>query len=293
MSSYPIIKIPDALERAYRSQPVLANFEPYHSPDPISVPQHFNLPVLAIEAVLAILIGGRCWKCSGWLGIGTSVGGLILVMIHAWAMNNTYADRWYLYRTQSDRDQQQQWEVQLSQARSERLQTDDGIARYRRQKVSAVLKHTQAHRRAVGSLSPAAAQFAKILAKWFPEHINTDAGIALIDRDSNLHISLEVDEPYQKINGEIQATHYAGATADQQHNNYYLDRGWVVVRFSALQTADHADSCCKVIAELAAEFLQNENWLAPFATVDNLAAAHQWTQSEAQQLATLAQRQYA
>ncbi len=294
MSSYPIIKIPAALERAYRSEPVLANFEQPAAGQPASVPQYFNLPLLAIEAASAVIIGGWGWFRFSWfMGILMGGGGLLLVVAHAFAMSRTYSDRWYLYRAASERYLQKQWETQFSQARSARLQTADGIARYRRQKVSAVLKHTQTNCGGARSLTPAARQFAQALTEWFPGRIHTEAGLALIDRASNLHISIEIDEPYQKINGEIQATNYVGSTLDQRHNNLYLNQGWVVMRFSSLQTTDYADSCGKVIAELIAELLQDEAWLIPFQTVEHLIAAQQWTQNEAQQLAKLAQRQYA
>jgi hypothetical protein len=294
MSSYPIIKIPTALERAYRSEPVLANFEQPAACPPTSAPQYFNLPMLALETVSAVLMGGLCWSLSSWfIGIFTGGGGLLLVVAHAFAMSRTYPDRWYLYRAASERHLQKQWETQFSQARSARLQTADGIARYRRQKVSAVLKHTQTNGEGARSLTPAAAQFAQVLTEWFPGHIHTDAGLTLIDRASHLHISIEIDEPYQEINGEIQATHYLGSTLDQRQNNFYLDQGWVVIRFSSLQTTDTPDSCGKVIAELAAELLQETAWLIPFEAVENLIATQQWTRSEAQQLAKLAQRQYA
>jgi hypothetical protein len=293
MSSYPIIKIPDPLDRAYRSEPVLASFKSYPAPGSMAVPQYFNLPLLAIEAAFAVLISGLGWPLYGAVSLLLGASGLLLTILHAWTMNRTYPERWYLYRTQSERYLQQQWETEFNQAQAARLQTVDGITRYRRQKVSAVLKHTATNHLSEVPLSPAASQFAHILGQWFPQQINTDAGVAWIDRDSNLHISIAIDEPYQNINGVIQATHYAGATADQRYNNCYLDRGWVIVRFSAVQATDDADSCCKVIAELAAELLQDEAWLQPFRPVKNLAAAHQWTQGEAQQLANLAQCQYA
>jgi hypothetical protein len=293
MSSYPIIKIPDPLERAYRSAPVLANFKDNPAPPALATPQYFNLPLLAIEAALAVILSGICWSLSGWLSIGLGLGGLFLTVVHAWTMNRTYPERWYLYRTQNERYLQRQWESEFSQARSDRLQTADGIARYRRQKVAAVLKHTAAANTARETLSPAVHQFAHILAQWFPEQIEAEAGLAWIDRDSNLHIIIAIDEPYQNIDGTIQATHYAGATADHRSNNFYLDRGWVVMRFSSLQTIDYPDRCGKVIAELVAELLQDEAWLTPFLTIENLAITPQWTQAEAQQLAQLAQLQYA
>jgi hypothetical protein len=292
MSSYPIIKIPDPLERAYRSEPVLATFQENPAPPALAAPQYFNLPILAIEAALAVILMGMCWSLSGWFSIGMGIGGLLLTLFHAWVMNRTYPERWYLYRTQNERYLQKQWESEFSQARAARLQTADGIARYRRQKVSAVLKHTAAANAARQTISPAVHQFSHILAQWFPEQIEAEAGLAWIDRDSNLHISIAIDEPYQNIDGTIQATHYAGAAADQRSNNFYLDRGWVVIRFSSLQTVDYPERCGKVIAELVAELLQDEIWLTPFLTIENLATVPQWTQSEAQQLAQLAQLQY-
>jgi hypothetical protein len=205
----------------------------------------------------------------------------------------TYPERWYLYHEQVNEYRKQQWQKEFSQARADRLQTDDGIARYRRQKVLAVLAYTKTPTGAPVALNALEEQFARVVAKWWPQHIHTDTGLVLIDPASNLHIRVEIDEPYHNINGEIQVAHYANSAADRQYNDFWLDRGWLVIRFNTQQTIDSADSCCKVIAEVVAELLQDESWSAPFSQIDHLMAVQQWTELEAHRLAKLARRQYA
>jgi hypothetical protein len=71
---------------------------------------------------------------------------------------------------------------------------------------------------------------------------------ALIDEKENLNlfIDIEIDEPYDGI-GRF-ATHYKGQ--DTYRNQYFNDRGWIVIRFSEKQVHENAKGCCRHIAEV-------------------------------------------
>jgi hypothetical protein len=84
----------------------------------------------------------------------------------------------------------------------------------------------------------------------------------LIDELSRLHISISIDSVPQRVAGVA-----AGSFLEDDH---HLNQGWVVVRFSADQVRNTPDSCCKTLAEIGAELLQNPGWLEPFAEVYDL-----------------------
>lgn len=70
--------------------------------------------------------------------------------------------------------------------------------------------------------------------------------IAIIDKsNSNLRIDIEIDEPYAGITR--QPTHCKGE--DVNRDIYFVDRGWVVIRFSEYQVHLQEDDCLRYIAE--------------------------------------------
>lgn len=62
----------------------------------------------------------------------------------------------------------------------------------------------------------------------------------------NLFIDIEIDEPYDGV-GRY-ATHYKGV--DDYRNQYFNDRGWIVIRFSEKQVHENPKGCCRLIAEV-------------------------------------------
>jgi len=70
--------------------------------------------------------------------------------------------------------------------------------------------------------------------------------IAIIDKsNSNLRIDIEIDEPYAGITR--QPTHCKGE--DVNRDIYFVDRGWIVIRFSEYQVHLQENECLNFIAQ--------------------------------------------
>jgi very-short-patch-repair endonuclease len=70
--------------------------------------------------------------------------------------------------------------------------------------------------------------------------------IAIIDNsNANIRIDIEIDEPYAGITR--QPTHCKGE--DVNRDIYFVDRGWIVIRFSEYQVHLQEDDCLRYIAE--------------------------------------------
>lgn len=71
--------------------------------------------------------------------------------------------------------------------------------------------------------------------------------IAIIDKSNstNLRIDIEIDEPYAAITR--QPTHFKGE--DINRDIYFIDRGWIVIRFSEYQVHLQESDCLRFIAE--------------------------------------------
>lgn len=261
MSVYPIVKLPRQVKKAYQadlvlpiveSQPLLQN--------PGQPPNRYNFWLLGTEAFLVVIVGAIV---NYWMGLlvggATLVSGVLFMLAHVSEMQTSYNSRWYNYHQQMDRFRRQQWENDFDRTRSERLQTEAGASSYRRQRVAEILARTMTPKIKEEELASLPTAFIATLSRWFPNktYSGIGSGLMLIDEYSRLHISILIDSAPQR----------AGSFLEDDH---YLSQGWVVVRFSADQVRNTPDSCCKTLAEIGAELLQNPEWLKPFANVYDL-----------------------
>jgi hypothetical protein len=105
--------------------------------------------------------------------------------------------------------------------------------------------------------------------------------IAYIDDSNNLHIDIEVDEPYAYRSR--QPHHCIGS--DDRRNQFFLDRHWLVIRFSEEQVVCHTESCCKVVAQTIAQITGDDKILSKFSSVKDLPKMPGWTHDEALEMA--------
>jgi len=66
-------------------------------------------------------------------------------------------------------------------------------------------------------------------------------------------IDVEIDEPYAGATGE--PTHCIGY--DIERNKDFLNRGWIVIRFSEEQVVEYPEKCCRVIAKVLYDLIPN------------------------------------
>ncbi|ANV85757.1 hypothetical protein AWQ21_14580 (plasmid) [Picosynechococcus sp. PCC 7003] len=108
----------------------------------------------------------------------------------------------------------------------------------------------------------------------------------------DIYFDIEVDEPYTPLNGDGDYKPIHGWEESKEHNrnNFFLNKGWVVIRFSEEQVARYPDSCVKEIAQVVEQITQ-EPLPASLVNVENLNPQPRWTIEEAEQLADRNHRQ--
>lgn len=139
-------------------------------------------------------------------------------------------------------------------------------------------------------------QFERDLWRYFPGKIHTGLmmprpnhgqpyvpDFAYIDPQLNLHIDIEVDEPY--THDTRQPIHYLGCPKDEQRNQWFLKWGWPVIRFSESQVVKSPMSCCKTVAGAIASITGDNSIMASFRQSPTLKPERRWTYAEAQQMA--------
>ena len=83
----------------------------------------------------------------------------------------------------------------------------------------------------------------------------------------DIYIDIEVDEPYA-FGAQFKPIHQAGD--DDERNEYFLDKGWDVIRFTEQQIAKFPNACCKVISEHLYHRTQDHIWIENFSSVPDL-----------------------
>lgn len=98
-------------------------------------------------------------------------------------------------------------------------------------------------------------EFAGELKKEFPSKIETYQKVIIdrfsyypdityIDKECNIFIDIEVDEPYSKL-GKI--IHFIGDIKDERRNRLFTSFGWYVIRFSESQIKRKPLECVEII----------------------------------------------
>ncbi|HAZ48836.1 MAG TPA: hypothetical protein DDW76_14810 [Cyanobacteria bacterium UBA11369] len=105
------------------------------------------------------------------------------------------------------------------------------------------------------------------------------ADFILVHQPTGLAIDIEIDEPYDGRTGKPH--HCVDRNKDNQRNRFFLERNWVVIRFSELQVVKYPDACCKAIARVISQIAGDYRGLAMLQNVVDLLFQKQWTTKEA------------
>lgn len=303
MGHYPIILIPPQIQRVNSELPPKPVFSESRPQEPGEEPKKVKATVIAVEAT-AVTIPSIAMTSQGATapGLLLLLAGAGAIAAQAWRQITTYPKRKQKYRREVAvyRENLQEYDRKksLHEKKVRASQSPERVAEFQYKLVLDILSRTVS---CDGNGSNARrgsseARFGKYLRQYFPELIHTGLTLkipnfdypytpdfAYIDDRLNLHLDIEIDEPYVYHSGE--PTHYLYATKDQRRNNFFIDRGWIVIRFSEEQVISYPHSCCKTIAQVIGQTIKNESILNQFANIPDLQKQRQWTETEAREMA--------
>lgn len=102
--------------------------------------------------------------------------------------------------------------------------------------------------------------------------------VILIEKH-NLVFDIEIDEPYVYTSGK--PIHFD----DSQRNNYFLQNGWHIIRFSEEQAVKFPVLCCKVISEIIYDLTDEHIWIEGFHEMEEIIPLKGWNEQMAKQMA--------
>jgi very-short-patch-repair endonuclease len=94
-----------------------------------------------------------------------------------------------------------------------------------------------------------------------------------------LYLDIEIDECYTGKGKKFVPTHCVDDEKDRRREQFFLERGWIVIRFAEEQVVRYPQSCCQVIARVLAHLTGDAELLIE--EVSELPAVRQWMKSEA------------
>lgn len=297
MSQYPIILIPSEIEKVKSAKPPKP-IPPDPPQQPGTKPQKLNNTLIAVETAVAIPtipIVSQLTSIPVWLLFLVAAGA---IATQAWNQISTYPQRKREHDREvanyptkvkdyerKKRDHEEEVKLALSPER---------VAEFRYTLLRQILSQTVPHDGNNGRATrgSAEASFGNHLNRYFSGKIHErltlsipnfeypySPDFAYIDNELNIYIDIEIDEPYVYHTGT--PTHYVESWKDSKRNNFFTNKGWIVIRFSEEQVICYPQSCCKTIAQVIAQVTENNSILNQFVSFPELQAIKQWTEAEA------------
>lgn len=299
MSDFPIILIPSSIQQAKLAHPPIPTFTESPPQQPGAKPQKINYPLVATEAALSVIFSAAVSSGSAGLGFLSFVAAACAIAFQTRQQIKTYPQRKRDHQREvNDHSKNlENYERKKRQHEQENRasQSPERVAEFQYKLLRDVLSRTSPHDsdRSVATRGWSEARFGDHLRQYFPGKIHSGlilnipdyphpytADFTYIDSSLNLYIDIELDEPYAYNTKE--PTHYLGAWKDDNRNNFFLGKGWLVIRFSEEQVVCQPQSCAKTIAQAIALVLGDTSVLNQFTNIPDLQKTRQWTQNEAE-----------
>ncbi|MBD2498333.1 hypothetical protein [Nostoc sp. FACHB-280] len=136
-------------------------------------------------------------------------------------------------------------------------------------------------------------EFGLILRKYFDPQIFSQqqllplnhkaaysADFLFVEPNTNLHIDLEIDEPFTFETRE--PIHCVGM--DDYRNQCFVQANWIVLRFAEEQVKSQPLRCLRVLANIIYQYTYNDAWQLLFKDVEKLTPLWQWTTKKSRKL---------
>jgi very-short-patch-repair endonuclease len=112
---------------------------------------------------------------------------------------------------------------------------------------------------------------------------NYIADFIVIHPSSALGIEIEIDEPYSLKTK--QPVHCCDDPKERQRDKFFVERDWIVIRFSERQVVEAPLSCCKLISQIIYDLTGDESYLEKLKIKPNLNKHSTWSSKTAKELA--------
>jgi hypothetical protein len=242
MAEYPIILIPDAIEKARLAQPPIP--DPSNLPIPVypgDAPKRINKTLIGVETAAVIVPSVAIAKIDGGglAGMLFFLAGFSAIAAQTWRQLITFRKKKkkHQYKIAVYRQNKKEYERQklLYYEQTQIAKSPQKIAEFRYKLLLNILSQTIPHdgNKSSAKKGTSEANFSAYLQRYFDSKIYTELTLNIpnfehsytpdftyIDPELNLYIDIEIDEPYAyKLKKPI---HYLNYQKDRKRNDFLL-----------------------------------------------------------------------
>jgi hypothetical protein len=146
MPTYPIILIPDRIQRAQNAEPSVPPFAGIAPSKPTTPPQVYNKEDLKLWGIIGFLVSLVLFLINGGLGISALLVSAGVIVYLAWSMNQSFPKRLLEYenyvREYPNLLQEYQCQEKDYQKEITRIRSPANVAQYRQDELLKALKQT-------------------------------------------------------------------------------------------------------------------------------------------------------
>lgn len=299
--TYPIIIIPSKVAHALEALPPSPPFDEIPPIAPTSELQPLSVGSMGWEVVGLIVLTCVFGIANLSLAFFIFLLGAFSITLQIIKEKKSYSKRYKEWQFEiSDYERKKELYIMLQQQHELLVQATrmpEKITKFRQQSILRILNKTVPNdgNNSTARRGYSESLFEPYLNQYFPGKIHTGltltipgfkypytADFTYVDLDSNLYIDIEIDEPYSYKSGK--PTHYQGSWRDDNRNNFFLYRQWIIIRFAEEQVVTMPSSCCKELAATISKitFVPIPSY---FSDVPDLPPVNHWTLSEAELMA--------
>ncbi|MCQ2975520.1 MAG: tetratricopeptide repeat protein [Bacteroidales bacterium] len=290
--TYPINIIPKGISDAKNCNiPVPGN--PQKPTKPLSFKRKWLGFILLGFVITAVLlykftpVPENAWV-NGFLTIAFVISSVISIFNH---ISNRFQTLAFKKEQENYEFQMRQYNESLAKIDEINRKNNDPIAlsAFRKQKVKEALMITDCSLKPIDNTDGNFFEsFYHFLLDYFPGQILINYSIdsqklyspnyIVAVSNIKLYIDIEIDTPYSFETSQPDAYFDDNNKfSKQDHNNFFSNAGWVVIRFAEEQIIKYPESCCKNIAQVIFDITEDNAFLQKFNTIDTLAEMNSWT----------------
>jgi hypothetical protein len=265
MNNYPILRVPSSIKSANSAIPPVPASLGLPPQKPGDKPKEIEWEAIFGNKLIVIVISILSLLMPVFLLL--VIVGILFLVSQQIKDYPVRLQKWESQKKDFDylQSEYQHQKAQYEQKKSEVL-TQLQIEEYRKQQVIKALAQTLPHD-GMGSKATRGWSediFKNHLNQYFSGRIHTGLTLArpgfeypyspdfaYIDKELNLYIDIEIDEPYVFHTGE--PTHFQECQKDRQRNDFFLNKNWIIIRFAEEQVCKYPEECCKFVATVASK----------------------------------------
>lgn len=303
--TYPFIAIPNKILESKRCF-IPNNVHPVKPQDPALLKIRYIGHISLVTMILAVCI----YKFSDIPSITwvTATLTVLLVLSAIFAIYENISNR---LASMQNAQKQESYDSQLQQylddiSEVEEIKKKNAnpelLSDYRKQRLKHLLLYTNISLKPVSGIGPKYFDcFYKVLIDNFPGKVLINYGLeekngdkflpnyVVAISDWKLYFDIEIDSPYSLDNRLPKAYVTINADGSQnftfdKHNNFFNAQGWVVIRFAEEQVINSPKSCCKAIAEVINNIIEDKTILSKFDDIPSLIPIKVWSTEQCQRL---------